>query len=111
MNRIIASFGIGACLLLPSVVLAADPHTVTGTKGQPGTAPINGSNGIACGTNPIGVASAPGNGMVENAVNSPFGLSPPAYAGTSPNPTAAPNTNANTAHAVSEYDVACFQAP
>ena len=113
MKHVIGSLSIGAFILLSSaaVVLAADPHTATGTKGQPGT--VNPVTGLACGgATFIGgapIASAPGNGSAANAVNSPFGSSPPAYAGSASNPTA--GTANNSAHAVSEYDVACFQAP
>src|SRR5260370_31491393 len=51
MKHLLASLTIGACLLLPSAgaVLAANPHTVTGTTGQPGT-----NNGITCNSTTTG---------------------------------------------------------
>jgi hypothetical protein len=119
MKHIVATVA-GVCLLLSSagVVLANDVHVITGTKttGQPGA--VNGTN-FTCG-NILGLPAVdqgmPGNGT---GVGSPFGPngSLKTYAGNSGNPTAptgpglpAANGNANTAHAVSEYDVACFQA-
>jgi hypothetical protein len=105
MKQLLTSLTIGACLVLPSagVVLAANPHpsTTTGT-GQPGS-----NNGISC-----NVTVGPGPGGSANGLGSPFNPSvTPPYAGNPGNPTSAPGTNANTAHAVSQYDVACFQAP
>ena len=114
MKHVIGSLSIGAFILLSSatMVLAANPHTATGTKGQPGQA--NPATGLQCGgTTAVGgapIASAPGNGNVANAVNSPYGSSPPAYAGSAGNPTI-DKAVGNPAHSVSEYDVACFQAP
>ena len=104
MKHLLTSLTIGACLVLPlgGAVLAADPHKVTGTTGQPGT-----TNGITC-----NVTVGPGPGGSANGLGSPFNPSvTPPYAGNPGNPTSAPGTNANTAHAVSQYDVACFQAP
>jgi hypothetical protein len=109
MKRIITSLGIAICLLLPSAgaVLAANPHpsTTSGT-GQPGS-----NNGISCNTGAVG----PGPGGSVNAMNpsgtngSPFDTAvPKAYAGNTGNPTG-PGGVGNPAHAVSQYDVACFQ--
>jgi hypothetical protein len=106
MKHAIASLAVGACLLLPSagLVLAANPHTVTMTKGQPGT-----TNGITCNTGSVGG----GPGGSANGNGSPFNpaVTPP-YAGNPGNPTGPGGavTTANPA-AVSQYDVACFQAP
>jgi hypothetical protein len=111
MKHAIASLTIGACLLLPSagVVLAANPHssnpsTVSGSgKGQPGS-----NHGTSCNTGSVG----PGPGGSVSANGSPFNpaVTPP-YAGNPGNPTGPGGTaNANPA-AVSQYDVACFQAP
>jgi hypothetical protein len=111
MKHVIASVTIGAWLLLPSagIVLAADPHTVTQTKGQPGTV-----NGITCNTGSVG--GGPGGSV--NAINpsgtngSPFDPNvPKTYSGNPGNPTGPGGTANNSPHAVSEYDVACFQAP
>jgi len=122
MKQIATSLGVGACLLISwaGIVQADNPHTGP-TKGQPGAI-----NGTTCGAiGPAGTTQAePGNGT---GVKSPFNTTgvgvPPNYAGNSvpggrTNPTAptglpgspAVGSNANTAHAVSEYDVACFQA-
>jgi hypothetical protein len=105
MKHMIHSLTIGVFMLLPSVgvVLAANPHTVTMTKGQPGT-----TNGITC-NQTVG----PGPGGSANGNGSPFNpaVTPP-YAGNQGNPTGPGGavTTANPA-AVSQYDVACFQAP
>ena len=127
MKHMVAALTVGACLLfsLAEVVLADNPHNAaiggTGATGQPGAI-----NSTMCGSiGPTGTMQAePGNGR---GVKSPFNTTgvgvPPNYAGNSvpggrTNPTAptglpgspAVGSNANTAHAVSEYDVACFQA-
>jgi hypothetical protein len=113
MKHAIASLTLGVCLLLPSagVLLAANPHTSTlfkgtGPGGQPGT-----TNGITC-NDTVG----PGPGGSANGNGSPFNpaVTPP-YAGNPGNPTnssngAVPSVPSNPA-AVSQYDVACFQAP
>jgi hypothetical protein len=109
MKHVTASLTIGTCLLLAltGIVLAANPHTVTGTTGQPGTV-----NGITCNTGAVGggPTSGTGNGSA-NGVVSPFNTNAmPVYAGNAGNPTA-PGGVGNPTHAVSEYDVACFQAP
>jgi hypothetical protein len=117
MKHVVASLTIGACLLLPSagVVLAANRHlsnpsTVSGTgKGQPGS-----NHGTSCNTGSVG----PGPGGSVSASNpsgtngSPFNQAiAKTYAGNPGNPTGPGGTaNANPA-AVSQYDVACFQAP
>jgi hypothetical protein len=102
MKHLIASLTVSACLLMPAVVLAADPHLFTGTQGQPGS-----NNGVSCNTGPIG----PGPGGSVTANGSPFNPKvAKKYAGNPGSPTAPGGTaNANTAHAVAQYDVACFQ--
>ncbi len=109
MKRLIMTLSIATCLLLPSIggVLAANPHpfTTSGT-GQPGS-----NNGISCNTGLVG----PGPGGSVNAGN-PAGTNGSAfntafektYAGNPGNPTG-PGGVGNPAHAVSQYDVACFQ--
>jgi len=109
MKRIVTSLSMITCLLLASasVALAADPHpsTISGT-GQPGS-----NNGISCNTGAVG----PGPGGSVSATN-PMGTNGSAfnpdiaktYAGNTGNPTA-PGGVGNPAHAVSQYDVACFQ--
>jgi len=121
MKHVTAFTTNGACLLVLSVgaAVAANPHPASGVKsGQSGS-----NHGIACGGTTAGtgvsIASAPGNpsanGSAANAANSPFGSSPPAYAGNPDNPTAPMSMGGkgvgNSATTVSQYDVACFQAP
>ena len=117
----IAATVTGACFLISSagVVLADNPHnpvTGTGTKGQPGafntTLPVPHPPGNTCGSiATTGTQAEPGNGT---GVKSPFNTTgvgvAPNYAGNSGNPTAPGGTANNSPHAVSEYDVACFQA-
>jgi hypothetical protein len=108
MKHVITALGVSACLLVSSagVVLAADPHTVTGTTGQPGAA-----NGLTCGSVVDGVTLVAPKGSV-NGNSSPFSPDPTKsinYAGNPGNPTA-PGGVGNPAHSISEYDVACFQA-
>jgi len=86
-------------------VLAANPHNspaFTGTKGQPGT-----TNGITC-NQTVG----PGPGGSANGNGSPFNpaVTPP-YAGNPDNPTAPGGVGSPLGTSVSQYDVACFQAP
>jgi hypothetical protein len=106
MKHIMASLTIGACLLLPSagVALAADPHPFTTGTGQPGS-----NNGISCGgANATSAPSVNGNGSPFNPTpTKPNGIT---YAGNTGNPTAQPGGVGNPLHAVSQYDVACFQA-
>jgi hypothetical protein len=120
MKHVLAPLTVAACLLLPSagVVLAANPHTVTGTSGQPGT-----NNGITCNSTTAGgvvIGGGPGGSAAGNgsAFNTGTSTTPPflptPYAGNPGNPTnpMAPGGGVgNPAHAVAQYDVACFQAP
>ena len=112
MKHVTASLTIGACLLLSSAGagLATDPHHfTTNPTGQPGT-----TNGITCNS-----TVGPGPGGSANGNASPFNIDPTkpvVYAGNSGNPTfSGPGGNGspvgNPLHAVSQYDVACFQAP
>lgn len=98
MKHVVASLTIGACLLLPpaGVVFAADPHDVTLAPGQPGTASAGAA--IQC----ANFAATPG--AAGSNPNSPFGNSNKAYAGAG-----AGKSGTASAHAASEYDVACYQ--
>lgn len=111
MKHMTASLAISTCLLLASAgaALAANPHpsTTSGT-GQPGS-----NNGISCGVTlgSGGTPTAPSGAV--NGGGSPFNPDPTkpngiTYAGNMGNPTA-PGGVGNPAHAVSQYDVACFQ--
>ncbi len=84
-------------VLLPAGAALANPSP-TGSPGQPGA-----FNGTTCQAFPV----TPGNSA--NAPGSVFngtGTAGTVYAG---NPGTASLTNADSPHAVSEYDVACFQ--
>jgi len=98
MKHLIVSLTIGTCLLFSSagVVFANDPHTMTSPTGQPGT----GGAGASCSISTV----TPGH--TASNPNSPFGAPPPGkkYAGAG-----AGNSGVNSAHANSQYDVACFQ--
>ncbi len=75
MKHVLASLTVAVCLLLPSagVVLAANPHTVTGTTGQPGT-----NNGITCNsTTTGGVVIGGGPGGSTSGDGSAFKRRPP----------------------------------
>jgi hypothetical protein len=103
MRRLVAALVFVTSLMVSTggLALADDPHSVTGTTGQPGAV-----NGITCQTVPG--AETPGNSASNNG--SPFSATGQAgnvYAG---NPGTASAAHANSPHAVSEYDVACFQA-
>jgi hypothetical protein len=103
MKHAIFSIAISACLLLPSAgtVPAADPHTALNPTGQPGTFSPNGQS---CSTS----TTTPGNSA--NANGSPFNSNvTKTYAGNAGNPTGPGGNANNSSHAVSEYDVACFQ--
>src|SRR5258705_2620957 len=83
MKHVLASLTVSVCLLLPSagVVLAANPHTVTGTTGQPGT-----NNGITCNSTTTGgvvIGGGPG--------GSPRGDGSPVNTGTSTPPPLPPS--------------------
>lgn len=113
MKHSLVFLTFSACLLIPAAALAANPHPVTTSKtGQPGT-----NNGITCNMSPAGIAAAPGNpsanGSAANAMNSPFGASPPPYAGNPGNPTGPGGAVTPPSHnpIASQYDVSCFQAP
>lgn len=83
--------------LIPTGAALADPSP-TGSPGQPGA-----FNGTTCQVYP----ASPGNSV--NAPGSVFngtGTAGIVYAG---NPDTASLANANSPHAVSEYDIACFE--
>ena len=116
MKHMTASLAIGTCLLLAltGAVVAADPHRfTTSPTGQPGS-----NNGISCGGSIITTSGTITLSAPSGAVNgggSPFNPDPTkpngiTYAGNTGNPTAQPGGVGNPAHAVSQYDVACFQA-
>jgi hypothetical protein len=102
MKHLVASAAIGALLLSSAgAALAADPHSPTNPKGQPGTFS---PGGVSCQT----FTTTPGNAGSSNG--SPFNPNvTKEYAGNPGNPTGPGGTANNSPHAVSEYDVACFQ--
>jgi len=97
MKQLIASLALGACIvgLSPAVAFAANPHT-SGSTGQPNQSCEDTP------TTPGGAAAAPGSAF------NPDGKAGTVYAGSPGTPSAA---HAASAHAVSQYDVACFQQP
>ena len=104
MKHIIAPFVLAGCLTLSLAApgFAANPHpsTTSGT-GQPGS-----NNGINCNTGTVG--AGPGGSVSANG--SPFNTSVnKTYAGNTGNPTGLGGNANNSANAVSQYDVACFQ--
>ena len=91
------ALAVGAVSLFGTAVASADPSP--NGPGQPG------APGTTCGS-PDATAT-PGN--AANANGSPFnpnGQAGTVYAG---NPGTASAANANSSHAVSQYDIACFQ--
>jgi hypothetical protein len=101
MKHLIASAAIGTLLLSSAAVaLAADPHKVTGTQGQPGTATATGVSCQAFPTTPGNAGSANGSPFNPDVTKN--------YAGNPGNPPGN-GTPDRSAHAVSEYDVACYQ--
>jgi len=112
MKHVLAFATIGTCLLvLPVGAFAANlhtnanPSTISGTgKGQTGANPNNTINGHACG----GANAGPSAGAIAagGSVFNPNGTAGGQYAGNGANT----GTPANPA-AVSQYDVACYQAP
>src|SRR5260370_25004793 len=115
MKHLLATLTVGVCLLLPSagVVLAANPHTVTGTTGQPGT-----NNGITCNSTTTGgvvIGGGPGGSTSGNgsAFNTGTSTTPPflptPYAGNPGNP-AAPGGGGHPSPPLPPYAVPCFPA-
>jgi hypothetical protein len=97
MKHLTASLVLGTCLVgfSPLVVFAANPHS-PGSTGQPNQS----CEEIA--TTPGGAVAAPGSPF------NPNGHAGTVYAGTPGTPSA---IHAASSHAVSQYDVACFQQP
>jgi hypothetical protein len=91
------ALAVGAVSLFGTAVASADPSP--NGPGQPG------APGTTCGN--ANTSSTPGN--AANANGSPFnpnGQAGTVYAG---NPGTASSEHANSVHAVSQYDIACFQ--
>ena len=97
MRRLLAAMAIAGFLVaIPSAAFADTSPNGPGQPGAPGT---------TCGS--PNATTTPGNSV--NAAGSPFNPSGQAgtvYAG---NPGTASAANANSTHAVSQYDIACFQ--
>jgi hypothetical protein len=97
MRRLLAAMAIaGFMVAIPSAAFANPSPNGPGQPGAPGT---------TCGS--PNATATPGNSA--NANGSPFNPSGQAgtvYAG---NPGTASAENANSSHAVSQYDIACFQ--
>jgi hypothetical protein len=98
MKRLLVAAALAAALVVPAgrVVWAAPSPNGPGQPGAPGT---------TCGS--PNAMTTPGNST--NASGSPFnpnGTAGTVYAG---NPGTASLAHANSTHAVSQYDIACFQ--
>jgi len=103
MKRIITTLAIGTLLLTMGPAFAAT------TLQKPTQNPTTGHKGAP--TNTCGAAGTATPGGSVNAAGSPFnanGTAGTVYAG---NPDTASIANSNSTAAVSQYDVACFQAP
>jgi hypothetical protein len=97
MRRLLAVMAMaGFVVAIPATAFADQSPNGPGQPGAPGT---------TCGSS--NAASTPGNAV--NANGSPFnpnGQAGQVYAG---NPGTASMEHSNSAHAVSQYDIACFQ--
>jgi hypothetical protein len=99
MQRLLAL--VGLVMVMAAVMVAPSFATSPGTNGQPGETCLS-SNAL---TEPGNAASAPGSAFNEpSAANPSGGTAGQVYAGSGANT----STPANS-HAVSQYDVACFQ--
>jgi hypothetical protein len=113
MRSFQASIAIASCTLMLSAGVAFAGKTFqTPTTGQPGAGPSTAPPGHTCGatgTSTPGAAGAASNpGSPFNGTPGSSGQAGNVYAG---NPGTASMTNANSAAAVSQYDIACFQVP
>jgi hypothetical protein len=95
MKRVISSFTVSACLLLPSagLALAANPHT-GGLTGQPSQ---------TCQNFPTYLAVTPGSSFNSpGSAFNPGGQADSVYFGAQPQ-------NSSNPKSVAQYDVACLQ--
>lgn len=102
MKRLIIALTIAGALTVPSarVALADDFHTILG---QPAGQPDFNHGGISCSTFTVTPGNTGTASLAPNSHGSPFNPNAtPPYAGNPGNP-------ATNQHAVSQYDVACFQ--
>jgi len=109
MKHVTASFTIASCLLLA----AAGTAFAAPTAGAPQQNPTTGQRGAPNNTCP-GTMGTPGAAGAASNPGSPFnGSATPGQAGNvyAGNPGTASLLNSNSGAAVSQYDVACFQAP
>ena len=96
MRRLLAAMAIAGFLVaIPSAAFANPSPNGPGQPGAPGT---------TCGS--PNATSTPGNSVNANSVFNGTGQASSVYAG---NPGTASAANANSTHAVSQYDIACFQ--
>jgi hypothetical protein len=110
MKHVTASLTIASCLLLAAAGTAfARPPSA----GAPQQNPTTGQKGAPTNTCP-GTSGPPGAAGAASNPGSPFnGSATPGQAGNvyAGNPDTASLANSNSGAAVSQYDVACFQAP
>jgi hypothetical protein len=108
MKHVPASLTIASCLLL-----AVAGTTFASPTGTPQQNPTTGQKGAPTNTCP-GTSGPPGNAGSPSNPGSPFnGSATPGQAGNvyAGNPGTASLANSNSTASVSQYDVACFQAP
>jgi hypothetical protein len=86
----------GIAVAIPATAFADTSPNGPGQPGAPGT---------TCGSS-AATTSTPGNSVNANSPFNPSGQAGTVYAG---NPGTASLANANSTHAVSQYDIACFQ--
>jgi hypothetical protein len=98
MRSAVFGFVIGTALTLTTIGAALATPSPNG-PGQPG-APTTTCGAANTSATPGGSASSPGSPFNSNGVS---GMN---YAG---NPNTASLAHANSSHAVSQYDIACFQ--
>jgi hypothetical protein len=121
MRSFQSSIAIASCTLMLSagVAFAASKPSVVPTTGQPGvgtsTGPSSNPNHSCATAATTGVGATPGAAGAASNPGSPFNgsLTTPGQAGNvyAGNPGTASMTNSNSAAAVSQYDIACFQQP
>lgn len=106
MKRLMAALAVAAALTVSSggLALADNFHPLIGQQGQPDFnhtgITCNGGLGTAAGVAPGNTFTSP---LTANMLGSPFNPNAtPPYAGNPGNP-------ATNTHAVSQYDVACYQ--
>ena len=98
MRGVFAIITISTCLIMPSVAIAADPHSPSNPTGPATGQPSQSCGSTTAPTTPGNAASAPGGAF------NPDGKAGSVYAGQQPQ-------NSTNPKSVAQYDVGCFQQP